>query len=69
MNLEEIKIQTWYHRKKDNQIYFLKDKGFGFVALVRIYQTEILKVSEADFMLQVQNKNFIKYNTNGELQV
>jgi hypothetical protein len=65
----EAPINTWWKRKKDGLIYFLKDKGFGNVALIKMYQNEVIKIPEADFLLQANNGNFIQFNADGTLQI
>lgn len=67
--ITEAPINTWWKRKKNGQTYFLKDKGFGTVALVETYKETVIKIPEADFVHQANSGNFIRYNEDGTLQI
>ena len=64
-----LQINTWWKRKKNGQTYFLKDKGFGKVALVEMYKTTVVTIPEEEFINQAVSGNFIKYNEDGTLQI
>lgn len=59
---------TWWHRKKDNCVYFVCEVGFGYVYLVRLYSEVASKINEVDFINEVNKGTFKQYNINGSLQ-
>lgn len=67
--ITEAPINTWWKRKKNGLTYFLKDKGFGKVALVEMYKNNVITIPEEDFITQAVNGNFIRYNEDGTLQI
>ena len=66
--VDDIPLNTWWKRKSNGKLYFLKDKGFGNVALVEVFKNEVNKILVDDFIKHANSKNFIQYNQDGTLQ-
>jgi hypothetical protein len=67
--IDDVPLNTWWKRKSNGKTYFLKEKGFGKVALVELYQSEVRLIAVEEFILHANNGNFIKFNTDGTLQI